>query len=234
MADGVPEEQNLFLVDVDETLIDDRRIQSDLRKYIEHACGLECRDRFLALLERLHESLGYFDYLGALQRYRIEFPRDSGILSVSNFLLDYPFADRLFPRALEVLEHLRAWGQTVVLSDGDAVFQPRKIERSGIRAAVNGRVMVFVHKEDSIAEIEQQYPARRYVVVDDSLQSLRALRRGLAGHVATVLVGGIDSHKHRAEFTSYSTPDVTVKHIGDLLKFDFSQLLASSEAEAVR
>ncbi len=234
MTGGVPEGPNVFLVDVDETLIDERRIQSDLKNFIEHACGVDCRDRFLALLERLHTSLGYCDYLGALQRYRIEYPQDSGVLSVSSFLLDYPFADRLFPHALELLKYLQTWGQVVVLSDGDAVFQPRKIERSGIRAAVEGRVMVCVHKEDATADIEEQYPARQYIVVDHSVETLRALRRSLSGHVSTVLVGRIDTHKDRAASASYSVPDVTVKHIGDLMKLDIAQLLAQSHVEAVR
>jgi len=234
MTDGVPESPNVFLVDVDETLIDDRRIQSDLRKFIEHACGVDCRDRFLALLESLHQSLGYCDYLGALQRYRIEYPRDSGVLAVSSFLLDYPFADRLFPHALEFLEYLRTWGQAVIVSDGDAVFQPRKIERSGIRTAVESRVIVCVHKEDATADIEEQYPARHYILVDHSARALQALRRGLSAPVSTVLVGHGDRHKERTAFTSYSTPDLTVKNIGDLLNYDFSLLLAPREVEAVR
>jgi FMN phosphatase YigB (HAD superfamily) len=225
---------SVFLVDVDETLIDEQRIQRDLRDHLEEHCGSPCRERYLAILERLRKSLGYCDYLGALQRYRIEYPQDASVLSVPSFLLDYPFAERLYPHALEVLERLQTLGQAVVLSEGDAVFQPRKIERSGIRDAVDGCVLIYVHKEDAVSDILEQYPARRYVLVDDNFAILRTYRQAWGGRLTTVLVHSGDSPGGDAEVGSLATPDVTVEHVGELLDYDFGPLLANNEIQVVR
>jgi len=139
----------VFLVDVDNTLLDNDRIQNDLKHHLEVEFGEACRDRYWAILEELFTNLGYRDYLGALQRYRVEHPQDIHLLSVSSFLVDYPFANRLFPESLDVLERFRSWGETVILSDGDVVFQPRKVERSGISEAVEGNVLIYIHKEEA-------------------------------------------------------------------------------------
>ena len=165
----------VFLVDVDDTLLENDRIQDDLKRHIEREFGPECRDRFWIIQEELFNELGYRDYLGALQRFRVEYPYQRHLVTAANFLLDYPFADRLYPGALEVLEKLRTWGRTVILTDGDVVFQPRKVQRSGIFEAVEGHVLIYVHKEEALADVERRYPADHYVMVDDKLRILAAL-----------------------------------------------------------
>ncbi len=234
MTGGATKAPSVFLVDVDETLLDDERILRDLKNHLEERCGAPCRERYLAILERLRKSLGYCDYLGALQRYRIEYPNDASVLTVPTFLLDYPFAERLYPHALEFLERLRTWGQAVVLSEGDTVFQPRKIERSGIRDVVDGCVLIYVHKEDALNDIEAQYPARHYVLVDDSFDTLTTFRRAWGGRISTVLIRPGEAAGEEEAVSCYSTPDVTVEHIGELLNYDFAPLLARGEIQMVR
>src|SRR5262245_14611505 len=146
----------VFLVDVDNTLLDNDRIQADLKRHLEREFGLACRERYWAILEELFTTLGYRDYLGALQRYRVEHPQDIHLLSMSSFLVDYPFANRLYPESLDVLERFRSWGETVILSDGDVVFQPRKIERSGIFEAAEGKVLVYIHKEEALDDVARR------------------------------------------------------------------------------
>src|SRR6201988_4929966 len=159
--------QVVFLVDVDNTLLDNDHIQADIKAYLERRYGAACRDRYWAILEDLFADLGYRDYLGALQRYRVEHPQDIHLLSMSSFLVDYPFANRLYPGSLAVLERFRGWGQTVILSDVDVVFQPRKVERSGLFEAVEGHVLIYIHKEKALEDVERRYPAEHYVLVDD-------------------------------------------------------------------
>src|ERR1700738_3076677 len=172
-------ESTVFLVDVDNTLLDNDHIQADLKRHLEREFGPACRDRYWTILEQLFTELGYRDYLGALQRYRVEHPRDIHLLSMASFLVDYPFADRLYPAALDVLKRLRDWGQTVIMSDGDVVFQPRKVERSGIQEAVEGHVLIYIHKEEALADVERRYPAKHYVLVDDKLRILAAVKQAL-------------------------------------------------------
>jgi len=155
-------------------------------EHLEREFGAACRDRYWKIIEALFEELGYRDYLGALQRYRIEHPTDIRLLGMSLYLVDYPFADRLYPGALEVLNRLRSWGQTVILSDGDVVFQPRKVERSGISEAVGGHVLIYIHKEQALADVERRYPAERYVMVDDKLRILAAMKKAWGDRVTTV------------------------------------------------
>jgi len=166
----------VFLVDVDNTLLDNDRIQADLRRHLEREFGADCRDRYWSILETLFTELGYRDYLGALQRYRAERPREIHLLSMSSYLVDYPFANRLYPQALDVLERFRGWGPTAILSDGDVVFQPRKVERSGISEAVDGHVLIYIHKEQELDDVQQRYPARHYVLVDDKPRILAAVK----------------------------------------------------------
>ena len=167
----------VFLFDVDNTMIDNDRVHEDLRNHLEREFGAETRDRYYAILEELYAELGYADYLGALQRYRLEDLCDLRLLMMSSFLVDYPFASRLYPGSLEALKYVRAWGETVILSDGDVVFQPRKVQRSGLWEAVEGRVLIYIHKEQMLDEVEKRYPARRYVMVDDKLRILAAMKR---------------------------------------------------------
>src|SRR5712691_10972363 len=180
-------DQTVFLVDVDNTLLDNDHIQADLKRHLEREFGAACRDRYWTILEQLFTELGYRDYLGALQRYRTEHPRDIHLLSMSSYLVDYPFANRLYPGALDVLERFRSWGPTVVLSDGDVVFQPRKVERSGISEAVDRNVLIYIHKEEELEDVEQRHPARHYVLVDDKPRILAAVKAIWRDRVTTVL-----------------------------------------------
>ena len=166
----------VYLLDVDNTLLDNDAVTEDLRRHLRDAFGEQCQRRYWDLFEELRRELGYADYLGALQRYRIEHPRDSELLNVSLFLLQYPFADRLYPHALDVVADLRRRAPAVILSDGDVVFQPRKVERSGLWAAVDGHVLIYIHKEQMLYDVERRYPARRYVMIDDKLRILAMIK----------------------------------------------------------
>ena len=218
----------VFLVDVDNTLLDNDGIQQDLKDHLERAFGLASRERYWTILEDLFAELGYRDYIGALQRYRVEHPRDVELLSMSSFLLDYPFADRLFPAALEVLKRLRSLGPTVILSDGDVVFQPRKVERAGLSDAVDGRVLIYIHKEEALDDVERRYPAAHYVLVDDKLRILEAVKRVWGGRVTTVFPRqGIYAHDPQV-ISAFPPADVTIERIGDLLDFDLPRLRTAS------
>ncbi len=219
-----------FLVDVDNTLLDNDRIQEDLRQHLERLFGAASRDRYWAILEDLMTELGYRDYLGALQRYRVEHPRDIHLLTMSSYLVDYPFANRLYPGSLDVLERFRSWGKTVVLSDGDVVFQPRKVERSGISEAVNGHVLIYIHKEQALDDVEQRYPAEHYVLVDDKPRILGAIKQAWGNRVTTVLPHQGKYAHDSGELAKYPPADVTVERIGDLLNYELATLLTASSA----
>jgi FMN phosphatase YigB (HAD superfamily) len=212
----------VFLLDVDNTLLDNDRVQDDLREHIEREFGAAARDRYWQIFEGLFKELGYADYLGALQRYRLDALTEPRLQRMSSFLLDYPFADRLYPGALETLAHLRKWGPTVILTDGDAVFQPRKVQRSGIRDAVEGRVLIYIHKEEMLDDVRRHYPARRYVMVDDKLRILSAMKKIWGGELTTVFPRqghfAFDPEVVRA----YPEADVTVEAIGELARFERS------------
>src|SRR6266436_3074712 len=176
----------VFLVDVDNTLLHNDGIQQDLKDHLERAFGVAARERYWRILEDLFVELGYRDYIGALQRFRVEHPREVELLSMSSFLIDYPFADRLFPAALEVLKRLRSLGPTVLLSDGDVVFQPRKVEYAGLSDAVDGHVLIYIHKEEALDDVERRYPAEHYVLVDDKLHILTTVKKAWRSRVTTV------------------------------------------------
>jgi FMN phosphatase YigB (HAD superfamily) len=210
----------VFLVDVDNTLLDNDGIQQDLKDHLERAFGRASRERYWRILEDLFAELGYRDYLGALQRYRAERPREIELLSMSSFLLDYPFGDRLFPGALEVLKRLRSLGPTVILSDGDVVFQPRKVERAGLSEAVDGHVLIYIHKEEALDDVERRYPADHYVLVDDKLRILEAVKQFWGERVTTVFPRqGTFAHDSDV-ISAYPPADVTIERIGDLLDYD--------------
>src|SRR3989442_8295997 len=172
-------EKVVFLLDVDNTLLDNDRIQTDLKKYLDREVGPESCNRYWTIFEQLRSEVGYADYLGALQRYRLSSLHDPRLLMVSSFLVDYPFANRLYPGSLDTIEHLRQWGPTVILSDGDVVFQPRKVQRAGLWEAVEGRVLIYIHKEQMLDDVKQRYPARHYLMVDDKLHILAAMKKAL-------------------------------------------------------
>ena len=210
----------VFLFDVDNTLLDNDAVQRDLSAHLAATYGDAARDRYWALFEEQREALGYADYLGALQRYRLEQLHDPRVLRIANWLADYPFADRLYPGALEAVRHVRQWGRPVILSDGDAAFQPRKVERSGLWREFADAVLIFVHKEESLDCVERIYPARRYVMVDDKLWILAALKRAWGPRVTTVfprqghyaLEPGIEGR--------HPSPDIRLERIADMLRLE--------------
>jgi len=209
----------VFLVDVDDTLLDNDRIREDLAEHLAREHGEALRDRYSAIEDGLFAELGYRDYLGAVQLVWEE-ARDPSLLRLAAYLLDYPFADRLYPGALEVLARLRMIGTTVVLTDGDAVFQPRKVERSGILEAVGGALLVYVHKEEELDDVERRYPAERYVLVDDKHRILAAAKRHWGDRVTTVLPRQGQFANDPANEAAYPAPDVPVDGIADLLQLD--------------
>jgi FMN phosphatase YigB (HAD superfamily) len=206
----------VFLIDVDNTLLDNDAVIADLRRHLADRFGPECERRYWEIFEELRNELGYADYLGALQRYRVERPREPHVLEIALYLLQYPFVDRVYPGALDAIARLRARGPVVILSDGDVVFQPRKIERSGLWAAVEGRVLIYIHKEEMLDDVEQRYSARRYVMVDDKVRILAAMKGIWRDRLTTVFVRqGHYAHDH-SQIARYPAADVTVERIGDL------------------
>ncbi|MEO6025663.1 MAG: HAD family hydrolase [Candidatus Binatia bacterium] len=219
----------VFLIDVDNTLLDNDRIVADLMRYLEGEVGHERQQRYWAIFEELRSELGYADYLGALQRYRVEHPRDPHLLTVSHFLVNYPFANRLFPNSLDVIEHLRAWGPTVILSDGDVVFQPRKVERSGLFEAVERNVLIYIHKEVELEDVERRYPAERYVLIDDKLRILAAVKKTWGSRVTTVFPRQGHYATDPKALEGHPPADVTIERIGELLDYDLAGLIAAAK-----
>ena len=208
----------VFLLDVDNTLLDNDRVTADLERYLIKEVGPERETRYWTIFEELRRELGYADYLGALQRYRVENPREPHLLAISRYLINYPFADRLFPGALDVIAHLSQWGPTVILSDGDVVFQPRKVDRSGIWDAVQTRVLIYVHKERELDDVERRYPARHYVLIDDKVRILAAVKKVWGNRLTTVF----PRQGHYAidpDISKYPAPDITVERIAELLRW---------------
>jgi FMN phosphatase YigB (HAD superfamily) len=220
----------VFLVDVDNTLLDNDYLQEDLKAYIEREFGAECRDRYWTIVVDLFTELGYRDYIGALQRLRVETPLHMGLLSISSFLLDYPFPDRLYPGALEALKRLRRWGPTVILTDGDIVFQPRKVERSGIFGVVEGQVLIYIHKEEALDDVERRYPADHSVLVDDKPRILAAVKAAWGERVTTVLPRQGQFALDQKVLAGLPPPDIAIDHIGDLLRYELSGLLPDATA----
>ena len=224
----------VFLFDVDNTLLDNDRVISELRHRLEVDFGMESRDRYFAIFEELRSKLGYADYLGALQHYRLEKECDPRLLMISSWLVDYPFADRLYPASLDVLDHVGAWGKTVILSDGDVVFQPRKVQRSGLWNTVEGRVLIYVHKERMLAEVEQFYPARHYVMADDKLRILLAMKNAWGDRLTTVFPRQGLYALDPSIINSYPPADITIERIGDLLNYDLAMFFDAGKGKTGR
>jgi FMN phosphatase YigB (HAD superfamily) len=220
----------VFLVDVDNTLLDNDRVAADLRRYLERELGRERQERYWAIFEQLRSELGYADYLGALQRYRVESPRDPHVLTVSSFLVNYPFANRLYPNSLDVLERFAAWGPTVIFSDGDAVFQPRKVERSGLQEAVNSNILIYIHKERELDDVERRYPAEHYVLVDDKLRILTAVKQIWGARVTTVFPRQGHYALDPKETAPYPPADIDIGRIGELLECNLTSLLETGRS----
>ena len=223
----------VFLLDVDNTLIDNDRFTADLRVRLEQDFGGAGRDRYFALYGERRDKLGYADYLGALQEFRTGLDNDPKLLGISDFLLQYPFAERLYPQALDVVAGLRTLGLPVVYSDGDVVFQPRKIRRSGVSDAVEGRVMICLHKERALPAMQQRYPATHYVMVDDKPLLLAAMKRVLGGDMTTVFVRQGHYAVESAGVAIDPPPDLSVDRIGELLGRDLPFFLAAASVSAM-
>lgn len=225
MTARVTPADTVFLLDVDNTLLDNDRVDRDLRRHIEAAFGTDRQARYWHLFEVLRSELGYADYLGALQRYRLEFPRDPQLLNISLFLVNYPFAQRLYPGSLDVIDRLKEHGQVAILTDGDVVFQPRKVERSGIWEAVDGHVLIYIHKEQALDDVEARYPARHYVLVDDKLRILDAVKRIWRDRVTTVFPKQGHYANDPAILARHPAADLSVDRIGDLLDIEVDALV---------
>lgn len=222
----------VFLLDMDNTLLDNDRVQDDLRDHLEREFGAASTGRYWAIFEALRTELGYADYLGALQRYRCADTggslSDPRLLLMSSFLLDYPFADRLYPGVLDAIAHLRTLGMTAILSDGDVVFQPRKVQRSGLWEAVEGRVLIYIHKEQMLVEVEHRYPANHYVMVDDKLHVLAAMKKTWNDRLTTIFPRQGHYALDPANIAAYPPADVTIEGIGELAKADLAMLVATA------
>lgn len=224
MSDSV-----VFLFDVDNTLLDNDHVTRDLQRYLQRTFGTDSEQRYWAIFEQLRAELGYADYLGALQRYRVEQPRDPHLLRASSFLIDYPFANRLYPGSLDAIEHVQRWGPAVILTDGDVVFQPRKVERSGLLDAVDQQVLIYIHKEQMLDDVEARFPAEHYVVIDDKVRILSAMKSAWGDRCTTVFPRqghyALDEH----EVARYPTPDITLARIGDLVSCELARLSARTD-----
>lgn len=220
----------VFLLDVDNTLLDNDRVQQDLRDHLVREFGPASRDRYWEIFEALRAEVGYADYLGALQRYRLGASSDPRLLLMSTWLVDYPFAERLYPGALEAIEHLRARGLTVILSDGDVVFQPRKIQRSGLWAAVQGRALVTLHKERMLKEVADLYPAQHYVMVDDKLRILAAMKAIWRDRLTSVFVRQGHYALDPRNLAAYGPADLAIERIGDIVTCGLDALVQPGRA----
>lgn len=220
----MPAKDTVFLFDVDNTLLNNDAVQDDLSAHLESEFGRPARERYWAIFETLRSELGYADYLGALQRYRLEDPDDPQLLRMSAFLIDYPFTSRLYPGALEAIAQAGHFGKTAILSDGDVVFQPRKIMRSGLWDAVSGRVMIYLHKEQMLDAVERRYPAKHYVMVDDKLRLLDAMKKIWGARLTTIFVRQGHYALDLANLSAYPPADLTLERIGDLQNLTLSQL----------
>lgn len=219
--------ETVFLFDVDNTLLDNDRVTADLKKFLEREVGRERNEAYWKIFETLRNELGYADYLGALQRYRTQFPYDSHLLTVSTYLVNYPFANRLFPNSLDVIAEAQKHGTTVILTDGDVVFQPRKVERSGLLEAFEKNILIYIHKEHELEDVERRYPAQKYVLVDDKLRILTAIKKIWQERVTTVFVRQGHYAFDEKEIAKYPAADVTIERIGDLLNHDLTKFVGN-------
>jgi hypothetical protein len=221
----------VFLFDVDNTLLDNDRVAADLKHHLEREVGHERQQRYWTIFEELRAEVGYADYLGALQLYRANYPRDPHLLTVSHFLLEYPFANRLFPNSLDAVDYVKQFGKAVILSDGDVVFQPHKIYRSGLHDAFAGAVLVYIHKEFELDDVEKRYSAGHYVLFDDKVRILTAVKKVWGPRVSTVFVRQGHYALDEALVSSFPTPDIAIESIGDVAKLDFSATANGGSAQ---
>jgi hypothetical protein len=218
----------VFLFDVDNTLLDNDHVTADLKRYLEQQVGPERQQRYWEFFEQLRTELGYADYLGALQRYRIQYPRDPSLLAVSHFLVNYPFATRLYPDSLDAVAHVKQWGKTAILSDGDVVFQPLKVERSGISESVDGNVLIYIHKERELDDVERRFPADHYVLIDDKLRILTEVKKIWGARVTTVFPRQGHYALDTKIVSGLPSADITINRIGELLNYGRESFIATA------
>jgi len=223
----MPEPKVVTLFDVDNTLLDHDHVTADLRRHLEKFVGTHRAHRYWELFEEIRAQLGYADYLGALQRYRLEHPRDPRLLEVSYYLMRYPFANRLPPGSIDAVEHAQQSGSAVILSDGDVVFQPLKVSRSGLYEVFDGNVLIYVHKETELDDVEERYPAEHYVVVDDKLRILEAIKKQWRGRVTTVFVRQGHYAMDPKATAQYAPADISLAQVGEFPKYNYSDILAA-------
>ncbi|HTR34809.1 MAG TPA: HAD family hydrolase [Bryobacteraceae bacterium] len=226
----MPDHSTVFLFDVDNTLLDNDHVTADLKRHLQSNVGPERAQRYWQLFENLRTELGYADYLGALQRYRIDYPHDPNLLAVSYFMMRYPFANRLFPNSVDAVEHVAQFGRPVILSDGDVVFQPHKVYRSGLYELFQGHVLIYVHKEHELEDVAQRYPAEHYVIVDDKLRILHAVKQIWQTRVTTVFVHQGHYALDTQAGAKYPPADVSLERIGDLANYDLAALVDAAAA----
>ena len=219
----------VFLFDVDNTLIDNDRVAADLKRHLKERVGDGCEQRYWDIFEKLRAELGYADYLGALQRYRVEQPREPKLLEVSYFMINYPFANRLYPESLDAVEHAKQLGRAAILSDGDVVFQPRKVDRSGLYDMFEGHVLIYVHKEAELADVEAKYPAEHYVMVDDKVRLLTAMKEYWGKRVTTAFPRQGHYALDEKLVAQYPKPDITLERIGEFQKYSLEQLMTAAD-----
>jgi FMN phosphatase YigB (HAD superfamily) len=224
----MPESRMVCLFDVDNTLLDHDHVTADLRRHLQSTVGPERAQSYWQHFEQIRAELGYADYLGALQRYRIEHPRDEHLLEVSYYLIRYPFANRLFPGSIDAVEHAKSWGPAVILTDGDVVFQPHKLYRSGLLEAFDGKVLVYVHKETELDDVEQRYPAEHYVVIDDKLRILSAVKKHWGTRVTTVFVRQGHYATDPKALAEYGPADINLERIDEFCGRGFGELLGAA------
>jgi hypothetical protein len=231
--DAADPQRLVLLFDVDNTLLDNDRIAADLKDFLTGEVGVGRQEQYWQIFEELRAELGYADYLGALQRYRVRHPREPHLLAISSYLVNYPFADRLYPGSLDALKHARAFGPTVILSDGDVVFQPLKVDRSGLSEAVEGRVLIYIHKETELDDVYLRYPAEHYVLVDDKVRILAAVKQIWGDRVTTVFPR--QGHYATApDVARQLSPDVTLDRIADLTSYDAASLREAARRQEAR
>jgi FMN phosphatase YigB (HAD superfamily) len=218
----------VFLFDVDNTLLDNDRVAADLKRYLEREVGREGEERYWAIFEELRSELGYADYLGSLQRYRLEYPHDPHLLALSHYLLEYPFANRLYPNSLDAVDHAKELGEAVILSDGDVVFQPHKVHRSGLFEAFEGKVLIYIHKEQELDDVAARFPADHYVLIDDKLRLLTGVKQAWRERVTTVFPVQGHYALDPSAVAKYPAPDVTIARIGDFVNYDLATLLQAA------
>jgi hypothetical protein len=215
----------VFLFDVDNTVLDNDRVAADLQRHLAREIDEQGAEEYWRIFEELRTELGYADYLGALQRYRDEHQHVPHLLCVSDFLIGYPFSERLYPDALKAIVHVQQWGPAIILSDGDVVFQPLKIDRAGLADAVFGRVLIYIHKEQQLDDVQQRHPGQHYVLVDDKLRILASVKKFWGSRVTTVFVRQGHYATDSKIVDSYRPADISIGRIGDLLQYRLPELL---------